>query len=128
MLLNDKKRMEEFEMKTLFCYDKCSTCRKAIKKLKELNIEYTAIDVKKDVIDENVILELLKRQGQPKRMFNTSGNVYKEMQLKNTIHQLTIEEMAQLLSTHGMLLKRPLLFDEKICIIGYDEEAYDSIV
>lgn len=114
-------------MLKMICYDKCSTCNKARKKLDTLGIDYQVIDVKKDIIEKEQILELLNRLDVPKRMFNTSGLVYREMELSKKVNSLTIEEMAELLFSHGMLIKRPVLFDEKILLVGYREKEYEAL-
>ena len=97
------------------CYPKCSTCQKAKKWLDENRIEYT----ERHIVEENPTYEELKswytRSGLPlKKFFNTSGMLYKEMQLKDKLPDMNEEGQLRLLATNGMLVKRPL-------IVGDDE-------
>lgn len=114
-------------MYQMICYEKCSTCKKAQKKLDELNIEYVAKDVKKEAPNRELLLSLLKRCDKPQKMFNTSGKLYREMGLAKRVKDMSIEDMADVLAQDGMLVKRPILFDEKTLIIGYKEEVYEAL-
>lgn len=92
------------------CYSKCSTCQKAKKWLDEQDIKYT----ERHIVDNNPSYEELKewynKSGLPlKRFFNTSGLLYKEMQLKDKLPTMNEEEQLKLLATNGMLVKRPLV-------------------
>ncbi len=106
-------------------YKKCTTCQKALKWLKDNNIAYEERPIK----EENPTLEELRRwhekSGLPlKRFFNTSGNLYKELQLKDKLADMTQEEQLQLLATDGMLVKRPLLVTEDYVCPGFKEENW----
>lgn len=115
------------ETLTLICYKRCSTCAKARKKLQELNIDYVERDVQLDCPDKKTILQLLNRMEKPRQLFNTSGKVYREQGLAKKINFLSLDEMADLLASNGMLLKRPILFNEEILIVGYQEDAYEVL-
>ena len=102
------------------CYPKCSTCQKAKKWLDEQNIEYT----ERHIVDNNPSYEELRewysKSGLPlKRFFNTSGLLYKEMQLKNKLPTMSEEEQLKLLATNGMLVKRPLVVNGDIVLVGF---------
>ena len=104
------------------CYPKCSTCQKAKKWLGEHNIEYT----ERHIVDVNPsydeLKEWCKKSGLPlKKFFNTSGLLYKEMQLKDKIPTMSEEEQLKLLATNGMLVKRPLVVKEDIVLVGFKE-------
>ena len=111
-----------------YWYPKCSTCIKAYKHLKELDIE---LDVK-HIVEETPSADELKKyielynQG-IKPFFNTSGNVYKEMKLKDKVNTLSLDDAVELLSGNGMLIKRPLLIADDKVIVGYKKEVYDSL-
>ena len=111
-----------------YWYPKCSTCIKAYKHLKELNVEF---DVR-HIVEQTPSKEELKRyielynQG-IKPFFNTSGKVYKDMNLKDKVGNMSVDEAALLLSSNGMLIKRPLLVDENKIIVGYKKESYDAL-
>lgn len=109
-------------------YPKCSTCQKAKKWLDEHNISYTERNIK----EENPSFEELKRwytqSGLPlKRFFNTSGVLYKELQLKDKLPDMSEEEQLRLLATNGMLVKRPLILSDKIVLTGFKEEEWHNL-
>lgn len=116
-------------MKYLFLeYPRCGTCRKAKKWLEENNIEFED----RHIVDQNPKAEELKawilRSGLPvKKFFNTSGNLYKEMKLKEKLHSMTDDEQIELLSTNGMLVKRPIIVGENIVILGFKEQEWDRL-
>lgn len=107
------------------CYPKCSTCQKAKKWLNEQNIEYT----ERHIVDNNPSYEELKewynKSGLPlKRFFNTSGLLYKEMRLKDKLPTMNEEEQLKLLATNGMLVKRPLVVNGDMVLIGFKEAEW----
>ena len=114
-------------MLKMICYEKCTTCKKAQKKLNDLGISYEMMDVKKQAPNKDLLLSLLKRTDTPSKMFNTSGKVYRERGLSKIAKSLSIEEIADILATDVMLVKRPILFDENILIIGYKEAEYEAL-
>ena len=107
------------------CYPKCSTCQKAKKWLNEQNIEYT----ERHIVDNNPSYEELKewysKSGLPlKKFFNTSGLLYKEMQLKDKLPTMSEEEQLKSLATNGMLVKRPLVVNGDMVLIGFKEAEW----
>lgn len=115
-------------MKNIFIeYPKCSTCKKAEKWLKENKIEYE----KRNIVEENPNKEELKKwikqSGKEiKKFFNTSGLKYKELNLKEKLAKIEDEEKIDLLSSDGMLVKRPLLITEKEILIGFKEQEWNE--
>ena len=110
------------------CYPKCSTCQKAKKWLDEQGVEYT----ERHIVENNPTYDELKewytKSGFPlKKFFNTSGLLYKEMQLKDKIPTMSEEEQLKLLATNGMLVKRPLLVLENTVLVGFKEEQWNEI-
>lgn len=110
-------------------YPKCSTCKRAEKFLKENNVEF----VNRNIVEENPTTEELslwmdKSGLEPRKFFNTSGVLYREMNLKDKIKTMSKEEMIEILSTNGMLVKRPLLVTEDIVLVGFKEENYKEII
>ena len=106
-------------------YPKCSTCQKAKKWLDAHNITYTD----RHIVENNPSYEELKmwyeKSGLPlKRFFNTSGLMYKDMQLKDKLPIMSEEEQLKLLATNGMLVKRPLIVDESIVLTGFKETEW----
>ena len=110
-------------------YPKCSTCKKAEKFLKENNIEF----INRNIVEENPSAEELalwmEKSGlEPRKFFNTSGVLYREMNLKDKIKTMSTEEMIEILSTNGMLVKRPLLVMDDKVLVGFKEENYKEII
>ena len=112
-------------MITFLCYTKCSTCKKAQKFLDDNSIEYTLRDIKTDNPDFDELKFWFEKSGLPlKRFFNTSGLLYKSMELKNKLPQMSEEEQLKLLSSDGMLVKRPLLIAEDFVLTGFKEKEW----
>lgn len=106
-------------------YRKCSTCQKALKWLEENHIAYEERPIKEENPTEEELKEWYKRSGLPlKRFFNTSGNLYKELKLKDKLADMTEEEQLRLLATDGMLVKRPLLVTQDYICPGFKEEQW----
>ena len=108
------------------CYPKCSTCQKARKWLEANHLEFT----ERHIVEENPSYEELKEwyaeSGLPlKKFFNTSGMLYKEMQLKDKLPTMS-EEQLKLLATNGMLVKRPLIVNGNIILTGFKEAEWEK--
>lgn len=108
-------------------YRKCSTCQKALKWLETHEIPFE----ERAIVDENPTYEELKewyeRSGLPlKKFFNTSGNIYKQMNLKEKLKDMTEEEQLHLLATDGMLVKRPLVVSEAFVLTGFREKEWEE--
>lgn len=110
-------------------YPKCTTCIKAKKFLKENNVEF----IDRHIVEENPskeeLLKWIDMSGlEAKKFFNTSGKLYKEMNLKDRVKNITKEEAAELLSTNGMLVKRPILIKGDKVLVGFKEDLYREIL
>lgn len=106
-------------------YPKCSTCKKAKKWLDEKQISYTD----RHIVEENPTYEELKewyqKSGMPlKKFFNTSGLLYKELQLKDKLKDMSEEEQLKILASNGMLVKRPLVVDGDMVLTGFTESQW----
>lgn len=109
------------------CYPKCSTCQKAKKWLDEHEIEYKERHIVEDNPSYNELKKWHKMSGLSlKKFFNTSGLLYKEMQLKDKIPSMSDEEQFKLLSTNGMLVKRPIAIDGDTVLVGFKEAEWDE--
>ena len=107
------------------CYPKCTTCQKAKKWLDDNNVEYELRDIKLNNPTFEELKEWHEKSGLPlKKFFNTSGLLYKSLELKNKLPQMTDDEMLNLLSTDGMLVKRPLLVNENFVLVGFKESEW----
>lgn len=107
------------------CYPKCTTCQKAQKWLDDNKIEYEFRDIKlyNPTLDE--LSEWHKKSSLPlKRFFNTSGLLYKSLDLKNKLLTMSEDEMLKLLATDGMLVKRPLLIGDDFVLVGFKESDW----
>ena len=112
---------------TFVCYPKCTTCQKARKWLEENQIAYAARDIKTENPANDELAAWHKLSGLPlKKFFNTSGLLYKSMELKDKLPGMSEEEMLRLLATDGMLVKRPLLIGDGFVLVGFKEAEWES--
>ncbi len=110
-------------------YPKCSTCMKAKKWLDEKEIEYKARDIKTENPTAEELKEWWQKSGLPlKKFFNTSGNLYKSMKLKDKLPQMSEEEQIRLLSRDGMLVKRPILVTDSAVLTGFREKEWEELL
>ena len=109
------------------CYDKCGTCKKAEKYLldKGYTLEKRYIKTEKPSLEE--LTAWYKASGLPlKRFYNTSGKLYKELNLKDKIPTMSEEEQLELLASDGMLVKRPILVKGEDVLIGFKQAEYEA--
>ena len=112
-------------MVKVYCYSKCTTCRKALKWLDDNKIEYELLDIKEEHPNEETLRQLHKKSGLPlKRFFNTSEQLYREMELSKKLPNMSEDEMFRLLASDGMLVKRPLLITSDKVLTGFKEETW----
>ncbi|WP_214628633.1 arsenate reductase family protein [Paenibacillus agaridevorans] len=113
---------------TIIQYPKCSTCKAAVKSLKEKGNEVVLRDINEDTPTAAELKALLELGGfELKKLFNTSGEVYRELGLKDKLASMSEDEKLELLSQHGMLIKRPIATDGRQVTIGYKEEQYADV-
>lgn len=106
-------------------YPACSTCQKAKKWLNENGIEYTDRHIVEQNPTAEELKEWMKRSGLPlKKFFNTSGLVYKSMELKDKLPSMSEEEQISLLATNGKLVKRPLVIGDNVVLVGFKAEEW----
>ncbi len=108
-------------------YSKCSTCKRAKKYLDDKNINY----IDREITDKTPTIEELtswikKYDIDIKRLFNTSGLVYRNLGLKDKLQDMSLEEKIKLLSSNGMLIKRPLLVSDDKVLIGFKEKEWNE--
>lgn len=117
-------------MKYVFIeYPKCSTCKKIKKYLDNNNISYIDRNIKEDNPNyDELIMWINNSEFNINKYFNTSGLIYRDLNLKDKLECMTFDEKVKLLSSNGMLLKRPLLIcNDKVISIGFKEEIYNKI-
>ena len=106
-------------------YNKCSTCMRAKKFLDDNNIEYIDRQIKENNLTYDEIKEIISKYNIPiKKLFNTSGILYREMDLKNKLLNMNEDEMIKLLSSDGMLVKRPIIISDNNILIGFKESKW----
>ena len=112
-------------MLKVYCYSKCTTCKKALKWLDEHSIEYDLLDIKTDHPDEETLRKYHAMSGLPlKRFWNTSGLPYREMGLSKKLPDMSEDDQLKLLATDGMLVKRPLLVGDSFVLTGFKENEW----
>ena len=110
-------------------YPKCTTCKKAKKFLQEKGVEFEDRHIVEANPTKEEILKWIDMSGlEFKKFFNTSGILYREMGLKDKIKNITKEEAAEILSSNGMLVKRPILIKDEKIVLGFKEEVYKEMV
>ena len=115
-------------MLKFICYPKCTTCQKAKKFLDDNKMEYELRDIKLNNPTSKELREWHIKSGIPlKKFFNTSGLLYKSMDIKNKLPEMTEAEMLELLATDGMLVKRPLLIGDSFVLVGFKADEYGKI-
>lgn len=111
------------------CYPKCTTCKKAQNWLDSKGADYTLRDIKTDNPSYEELKEWYKKSGLPlKKFFNTSGMIYRSMNLKDKLDEMTDEEKLRLLAEDGMLVKRPILLTEDRVLLGFKESEWSEII
>ena len=121
----------KYKEKTMLfiCYPKCTTCQKAQKWLDSNGISYELRNIKENNPTYDDLLQWHEASGQPlKKFFNTSGMLYRSLELKNKLPDMTDEEQLRLLASDGMLVKRPLLIDGSRVFIGFKEKEWETLL
>lgn len=110
-------------------YSKCSTCKKAKTWLEEHHIEFHDRDITTETPTKEELKTYLKISQYPiKKFFNTSGNLYKEFALKDKLDTMSEDEKLELLSQHGMLIKRPLVVSDSFILVGFREKEWNELL
>ena len=112
----------------LIGYPKCSTCKNASKFLEEKKIEYEYRNIVEECPKKEELKIWIKQSGYPiRKFFNTSGILYKSLNLKEKMEHLSDEEKLDLLSSNGMLIKRPILINGDQVLVGFKKEEWEKI-
>lgn len=113
----------------VYCYPKCTTCQRAIKWLDSKSIEYELINIKENNPDKETLRTLWQKSGlELKKFFNTSGILYREMELSKKLPVMNDEEKLDLLATDGMLVKRPIFITENAVLVGFKESEWEKVI
>ena len=114
---------------TFICYERCGTCRKAKAWLEEKGVSYDLRPIKEENPTADELRTWIAASGlSVRKFFNTSGLLYKELQLKDKLPGMTGEEMIALLASDGMLVKRPLLIGDDFVLVGFKEAEWEAKV
>ena len=113
----------------IYCYSRCSTCKKALAWLDERGIKYELIDIKEQHPGEEELKSYHRLSGLPlKKFFNTSGMIYREMELSKKLPTMSEDEQYALLATDGMLVKRPVLVTDTAVLTGFREKEWEALL
>lgn len=120
--------MSEQQALTIIEYPKCGTCRAAVKSLKAKGNEVVSRHIVEQTPTVAELKEIIANSGlELKKFFNTSGEVYKALNLKDKLKSMSEEEQLELLASNGMLIKRPIVTDGHQVTVGYKEEHYEQV-
>ncbi|WP_339228684.1 arsenate reductase family protein [Oceanobacillus sp. FSL K6-2867] len=112
---------------TFYWYPNCGTCKKAKKWFDDHNIDYTSIHIVEKTPAKEELLDLIAKSDLPaKKFFNTSGKKYRELNIKEKINDASTEELAEILASDGMLIKRPIVTDGTKVTVGFKEETFQE--
>lgn len=112
---------------TFYWYPNCGTCKNAKKWLEEKNVDFDAVHIVEETPSKDQLLELIEKSGLPaKKFFNTSGKKYRELNIKDKIKDASVEEMAEILASDGMLIKRPIATDGEKVTVGFKGDMYEE--
>lgn len=110
---------------TFYWYPNCGTCKKAKKWLDDNELQYTAVHIVDETPTKETLLDLMEKSAlAPRKFFNTSGRVYRELNMKDKIKDATVDEMATDLASDGMLIKRPIVTDGIDVTVGFKEDVF----
>lgn len=112
---------------TFIQYPKCSTCRKAKKWLQDNNVEFSERIINEDNPKKEELSLWIEKSGLPiSKFFNTSGRLYKELNLKDKVKTASNEELIEILASDGMLVKRPIILKDDLVLIGFKEDQWEE--
>lgn len=110
----------------VYTYSKCSTCRKAVKFLKERGAAFVEAPIVETPPSRAELAQMLARVGELKKLFNTSGELYRELKVSERLKTMKPDEALDLLAKHGKLVKRPFVLTEKEGLVGFDEARWSQ--
>ncbi|MEC5424976.1 arsenate reductase family protein [Virgibacillus sp. C22-A2] len=112
---------------TFYWYPNCGTCKQAKKWLEENDVDFTSIHIVENPPSKEELQDLIAKSGLPaKKFFNTSGKKYRELNIKDKIKDADTNEMAEILATDGMLIKRPIATDGQKVTVGFKEDTFQE--
>ena len=116
-------------MLKIYQYKNCNTCKKALNFLRDSSIPFESISIVDQPPSKDEILRMISYyNGNIKPLFNTSGQLYREMNIKSKIQEFTTDEAVELLASHGKLIKRPFAIDSEHGLLGFKESVWAEIL
>lgn len=110
-------------------YPKCTTCQRALDFLDRQGIEYEKLPIRETPPSKEELMRMLDfAGGNVRKLFNTSGMLYRVMKLQEKLKTMSVEEAIELLNTHGMLIKRPFLLAENVGLLGFKEKEWEKLL
>ena len=111
----------------VYLYEKCGTCRKALKWLDERGIGYQAVPIRETPPSKTALKKMLKaKEGQRKKLFNTSSKDYRDPEVKDRLPSLSTDEAIALLASRGNLIKRPFVLSDDVALVGFKEDEWEA--
>ena len=117
---------KEIRLMKVYSYNKCGTCRNAIKDLEAKKIKFEVIDITENPPSKTVLKSAVKAKGLQK-LFNTSGVQYRELKIKDKLKSMTEAQAIDLLASNGRLIKRPIVVDKDKITIGFNADEYKQV-
>lgn len=126
-LKTEEKRfcLSSLTLMKVYAYKNCSTCKNALKWLRERGVDFDEIAIRETAPTKVELQRALEKLGR-KRLFNTSGQDYRALGLKDKVAAMNDEEVTSLLAGNGNLIKRPLLIDERVVLSGFQEAEWST--
>lgn len=116
-------------MLRVYQYPKCSTCRSALRWLDAHSVSYESVDIVQSPPTTQLLAQVLQRSGLPlPKLFNTSGQAYRDGNFKQRLVTLSESEALAALAHDGKLIKRPLVIARDVALVGFDPKAYDAVL
>lgn len=112
----------------VYVYSKCSTCQKALAFLTKKKIAFTKKEITETPPSLKELETMLAYKGNIRKLFNTSGQLYREMQLSEKLNTMPEKEALKLLSQHGMLVKRPFVLGKDFGLVGFHEDEWSKVI
>ena len=113
----------------VYSYNKCSTCRNAVKFLEKKKVDAKVIDIVSTPPTKTDLKKMLKfYNGELRRLFNTSGIQYRELGLKDKLPKMSEDKALDLLSKNGKLVKRPFLISKDVGLVGFKEDEWKKVI
>jgi len=110
-----------------YWYPNCGSCKKAKKWLDRHEVNYETIHIVEDTPTKEELLGLMASDIPAKKFFNTSGKVYRELNMKDKLKEASLDDMAEYLASDGMLIKRPIVTNGEKVTVGFKEEEYEEV-